>query len=94
LSGVVRGALAFIGLLLSLSYVIWRQSRALDLLRELDRTHVERAGTEAERAALLSRIETLESRAHVVAAAGSRLGMRMPSGGEIVILPETPAGVP
>jgi cell division protein FtsL len=94
MTGVVRGAFAFAGLLLSLSYVIWRQSRALELLRELDRAHIERAGTEAERAKLLNRIETLESRAHVVAAAGAQLGMRMPSGAEIVILPASPETVP
>jgi cell division protein FtsL len=90
-AGVLRAGLAFAGLLLSLSYVIWRQSRALELLRALDRVHVERAGAEAERSELMQRIEILESRSHVVMAAGARLGMRVPSANDIVILPLTAA---
>jgi cell division protein FtsL len=86
-AGVLRAGVAFAGLLLSLSYVIWRQSRALELLRSLDRVHVERAGAEADRSELMQRIEMLESRSHVVLAAGARLGMRVPSADDIVILP-------
>jgi cell division protein FtsL len=85
-AGVLRAGLAFIGLLLSLGLVIWRQSRALDLLRALDRVHVERAAAEGERTELQQRIATLESRSSVIAAAGVRLGMRVPSANEIVIL--------
>jgi cell division protein FtsL len=86
-AGMLRAGLAVVGLLLSLGYVIWRQSRALDLLRALDQVHMERAAAEGERTELQARIETLESRSNVIAAAGTRLGMRVPTAGEIVILP-------
>lgn len=85
--GVIRVALGFAALLASLSLVIWRQSRALEVLRALDGVRRERAVVEAERAALLQRIRRLESRSRVVAEAGERLGMHVPTGAEIVILP-------
>lgn len=74
--------------------VIWRQSLALETLRELDRLRDGRALAEAERSDLIRKIEQLESRAVVVAAAHDRLGMRVPYAHEIVILPlqqHTPA---
>ena len=86
-SGVIRLALAFALLLGSLSLVVWRQSRALELLRDLDQTRTARAIAEAERSELSRRIEFLESRARVVSDAGMRLGLRVPSAEEIVILP-------
>ncbi len=85
--GVLRLALAFAGLLASLSLVIWRQSRALESLRALDQVRQERTVLETERSLLLGRIQRLESRSQVVAAAGARLGLRIPVGGEIVVLP-------
>lgn len=84
--GVIRLALAFAVLLASLSLVIWRQSRALEVLRALDGVRRERAVAEAERAEVLQRIRELESRSRVVSAAGARLGMRVPTGSELVIL--------
>lgn len=85
--GTIRLALAFALLLASLTLVVWRQGRALEDLRVLDRTRSQRALAESERAALLSRIQHLESRARIVAVAGERLGMRIPTAGdEIVIL--------
>jgi hypothetical protein len=92
--GVLRLALAAAALLGSLSLVVWRQSRALELLRELDRTRTERAIAEAARSDLNRRIEYLESRARVVSEAGKRLGLRVPTGDEIVFLPlgDRPAG--
>ena len=91
--GGVRGvALAFAGLLAALSLVVWRQSRALEVLRALDAARRARAVAEAERAELLRRIQYLESRARVVSAAGARLGMRVPEGPELVVLPLGPAG--
>lgn len=84
--GVLRLALAFAGLLASLSLVIWRQSRALEVLRALDEVRQTRAILEAERSMLVHRIQRLESRARIVAVAQERLGMHMPSGSEIVIL--------
>jgi hypothetical protein len=86
-AGLLRLALAAAALLGSLSLVVWRQSRALELLRELDRTRTARAIAEAKRSEENRRIEYLESRARVVADAGARLGLRVPSGDEIVILP-------
>src|SRR5688572_30217716 len=84
--GVLRLALAAAALLGSLSLVVWRQSRALELLRELDRTRTERAIAEASRSDLNRRIEYLESRSRVVTEA-ARLGLRVPTGDEIVFLP-------
>src|SRR5690606_18842041 len=84
--GVIRLALAFAVLLASLSLVIWRQSRALEVLRALDGVRRERAVAEAERAEVLQRIRGLERRSRVVSAAGARLGMRVPTGSELVIL--------
>jgi hypothetical protein len=85
-AGLLRLALAFAALLGSLSLVVWRQSRALELLRELDVLLTDRAIAEAARSELTRRIEYLESRARVVRDAG-RLGLRVPSSDEIVILP-------
>ncbi|NIP79168.1 MAG: hypothetical protein GWM90_08160, partial [Gemmatimonadetes bacterium] len=45
--------------------VVWRQSRALEVLRRLDDTRRERVVEEARRSALLRRVEQLESRARV-----------------------------
>lgn len=91
--GTVRVALAFAALLASLTLVVWRQGRALDALRALDRTRSERAVAESERAELLGRIQYLESRARIVTVAGRRLGMRVPSAGdEMTILLRGPGG--
>ena len=84
--GVIRLAIAFALLLGSLSLVVWRQSRALELLRDLDQTRTARAIAEAERSEVARSIEFLESRGRVVSAS-TRLGLRVPSADEIVILP-------
>lgn len=84
---VIRAALLFGALLCSLTLVVWRQSHALEALRELDRVRRERVVEEARRAALTRRVEQLESRARVSGLARERFGMRLPSGDEIVILP-------
>ncbi len=88
-TGLVRFALACALLLLGLAAVVRRQSRGLELMRAVERARAERAVVEAQRAELTRRIEWLESRSRVTEAAGRR-GMRLPSGSEIVILPETP----
>lgn len=93
---VIRLALLFALLLGSLTLVVWRQSQALAVLRELDGVRKERVLEEARRAALVRRVEQLESRARVSEAARARLGMRLPTGEEIVILPlgePTPAAL-
>lgn len=90
-AGTIRLALAFAALLGSLTLVIWRQSRALETLRALDELRSARVIAEAERSELTRRIQRLESRAYVVAAARDRLGMHVPAAAEIVILPLKPA---
>lgn len=84
---VIRTALLFAALLSSLTLVVWRQSYALGVLRELDQVRRERVVEEARRAALVRRVEQLESRARVSDVARELFGMRLPSGDEIVILP-------
>lgn len=84
---VIRAALLFALLLGSLTLVVWRQSRALAMLRDLDVVRRERVLEEARRALLERRVDALESRARVSAEAGARFGMRLPTGKEIVILP-------
>jgi cell division protein FtsL len=86
-SGTIRLALAFAALLAALTLVIWRQSRALETLRAIDQLRGARVLAEAERSELLRNIQTLESRARVVADAQTWLGMHVPSASEIVILP-------
>lgn len=85
----IRTALLFALLLGSLTLVVWRQSRALTVLRDMDHLKRERVVEEARRSALARRVEHLESRSRVSEAARERLGMRLPSGAEIVILPLT-----
>ncbi|MBW3555111.1 MAG: hypothetical protein KY466_16510 [Gemmatimonadetes bacterium] len=84
---VIRAVLLLTGLLASLTLVVWRQSTALEMLRGLDAVRQERIVEEARRASLSRRVEELESRARVSVAARERLGMRVPSGAELVILP-------
>lgn len=84
---LIRTALLFALLLGSLTLVVWRQSRALSELRELDAVKRDRVVEEARRSALVRRVEQLESRARVSEVARERFGMRLPSGREIVILP-------
>ncbi|HEX6588575.1 MAG TPA: cell division protein FtsL [Longimicrobiales bacterium] len=80
-------ALGFAVLLASLSAVIWRQSRALDSQRATEALREESSLLEARRAQLTHRIRELESRERVVAVAGTRLDMHVPSSTEIVLLP-------
>lgn len=81
-------ALAFAGLLASLSLVVWRQSRSMDTLRALEEIRAERVLVEAQRWEHQRRIQYLESRGRVEPAARSRLGMHVPSGAEeMIILP-------
>jgi cell division protein FtsL len=90
-SGAIRMGIACALLFASLSLVVWRQSRALDEVRALDEARSRRVVLEAERTQLQREIQRLESRSRIVSVAGSRLGLRVPSGQEIVILQE-PAG--
>lgn len=84
--GVTLTAVGIGALLLSLSLVTWRQSRAREVMAELDGLHREISLVQAERGALERRIQSLESRGHVVPAARERLGMRTPGAASIVLL--------
>jgi hypothetical protein len=83
--GTLRFGLAVAALFAGLSVVVWRQSRALEVLRELDGARAERAILESEKARLQRLLQELEGRARIVAA-GAPLGLRPPSASEIVIL--------
>lgn len=80
-------ALVFAGLLASLSAVVWRQSRAMESLRHVERLRDDAALLEARRAELARDVQGLERRARIVAVARERLGMHVPRSEEIVILP-------
>ena len=67
--------------------VVWRQSRALELSRQLEEVRREAAIVEAERVRLILEIQTLESRGRVVSAAADQLGMRVPSVMDLALLP-------
>jgi cell division protein FtsL len=92
--GTVRVALAFATLLASLSGVIWRQSRALEALRELETTRSRRAAVESEKSRLTERMQYLESRTRITAVAGRRWGMRVPQSDEefVILLSPEAAG--
>ena len=84
--GTLRIALACAALLASLSMVVYRQSRALEVLRALDAARNEHTMLESQRATLGREIQQLEGRDRIVETASARLGLHVPSGGEIVIL--------
>ncbi|HZD04479.1 MAG TPA: hypothetical protein VE173_06165 [Longimicrobiales bacterium] len=79
-------ALAFAALLASLSFVTWRQGRALEDLAELDQVRRERSLAEANRVEVQRRIQVLESRGRVASEARRRLEMHTPASSEIVYL--------
>ena len=91
--GTLRVALAFGVFLGSLSGVIWRQSRALEVLRELDTTRSRRAAVESEKSRLTERIQFLESRTRITRVAGDRWGMRVPQSDEEFVILLRPGGV-
>lgn len=84
--GTLRIALACAAVLGSLSGVVYRQGRAMETLRELDKARNEHVMLESSRATVTRQIQQLESRSRIVATAGEKLGLHVPSGNEIVIL--------
>jgi cell division protein FtsL len=86
-----RVALAVAGLLASLSFVAWRQSRALEALEGLDTLRKEASLARAEGAELTRRIQYLQSYGRVVKDARERLGMRIPDASEQVLLQADPS---
>lgn len=83
----LRAAFAVGVLLGSLSLVTWRQSRALEVLTELDDVRQRASVAEAERVELERTIQALESRSSIVPRARRRLGMHTATTSELVILP-------
>lgn len=84
--GSLALALGFAAILASLSLVVWRQSQTLEVLRSLESVRSERALVEAERWELDHRVQRLQSRGWVAEAAEERLGMRIPTGSEIIYI--------
>jgi cell division protein FtsL len=74
-------------LLAALSAVTWRQTEGVARERALREVRSERAVVEAERMELERRIQSLTTRTRIVRVARDRLGMHLPSDGEIVLLP-------
>ena len=85
-----RAALTVAVLLLALGFVTWRQSRAFEVLGELEEVRRTSAEARAERIDLERGIQALESRSRVVPAARARLGMHTPDASELVILAAEP----
>jgi cell division protein FtsL len=80
-----RAALTFALLVCSLGFVTWRQSRALEVNRELDELRRQVSVARAEQVELERDIQALRSRSRVVPEARA-LGMRTPAADEQVIL--------
>ena len=81
---VALGLLAFVLVAVG---VIWRRSYGFEqarALRDLDR---QRLQLEAQRSALLGEIRTMSSREKLQPIAQGRLGMRVPSDSQVVLLP-------
>lgn len=85
-----RASLTLAVLLMSLGFVTWRQSRAFEVLRELEEVRRDVAEARAEQIELERHIQGLVSRSRVVPAARARLGMHTPDASELVILPGEP----
>ncbi|MDZ7780176.1 MAG: cell division protein FtsL [Gemmatimonadota bacterium] len=89
-SFLAKAGLTLAVLLLSLGFVTWRQSRALEVLRELEDVRRASAEMRAEQVDLERGIQALESRSRVVPLARERLNMHTPDASELVILPGEP----
>jgi cell division protein FtsL len=86
----LRGLLQLLGWLMlllgSLAVVAWRQTEGIAREQALREAQTERAIAEAERVELERRVRELTSRSRIVRVAGDRLGMRLPTDAEIVLL--------
>jgi len=71
----------------SLGFVTWRQSRAFEAHVELEELRRQVSVARAERVELERSIQVLVSRGRIVPEAIDRLGMHLPDGSELVILP-------
>ena len=79
-------ALGLGGLLASLSLVTWRQSRAFEVLADLDEVRHDLSLAESEETELRRRIQGLESRSRISRVARELLGMHKPEASELVLL--------
>jgi cell division protein FtsL len=79
-------ALALLAFVLMAAAVVWRRSYGIARTRELQVLDVRRRQLEAEHAALRSAVRLAASRARIGTAAEERLGMRVPSDTQVVIL--------
>jgi cell division protein FtsL len=84
-------ALALLAFVLMAAAVVWRRSFGIARTRELQVLDVRRRQLEAEHAALRSAVRLAASRARIGPAAEQRLGMRVPSDTQVVILTRQPA---
>ena len=79
------------GFLVTAAAIVWRQTRALDTVRQLRTLQSTRAALEATRADAIAAIRHAQSRGVMVPLAEARLGLRLPQDTEIVIL-QVPRG--
>lgn len=85
-------ALVLVALVLLASLVIWRRSVGIagaQEMRALDQTRLQ---LEGDRARLARDIRAASSREKLVPIAEQRLGMRVPSDGQMIILERRPGG--
>lgn len=81
---VAIGLLAFVLVAVG---VIWRRSYGFEQSRALRALDAQRLQLEAQRSALLGEIRLLSSRERLQPIAQARLGMRVPSDSQVVLLP-------
>ncbi|MBA3578667.1 MAG: hypothetical protein H0W42_01650 [Gemmatimonadaceae bacterium] len=85
-------ALVLVALVLLASLVIWRRSVGIAGAREMREIGQTRLQLEGDRARLARDIRAASSREKLVPIAEQRLGMRVPSDGQMIILERRPGG--
>jgi len=85
-------ALVLVALVLLASLVIWRRSVGIAGAQEMRELGQTRLQLEGDRARLARDIRAASSREKLVPIAEQRLGMRVPSDGQMIILERRPGG--
>jgi len=85
-------ALVLVALVLLASLVIWRRSMGIAGAQEMRELGQTRLQLEGDRARLARDIRAASSREKLVPIAEQRLGMRVPSDGQMIILERRPGG--
>jgi len=85
-------ALVLVAVVLLASLVIWRRSVGIAGAREMRELGQTRLQLEGDRARLARDIRAASSREKLVPIAEQRLGMRVPSDGQMIILERRPGG--